>query len=456
MRPFTLAEAARAVGAEVRPDMERILVLSVEHDTRRLAAGALFFAIEGERVDGHSFVPTAFERGAAGAVVTSPIPGAGPCLVVEDTVAALGQLSRWYLGTLTADSVAVTGSVGKTTTREMIGLILDRVGAAVVAESNFNTEIGVPQTVFRAGDGTDFVVLEFAMRGAGQIRQLAEAAPVRVGAITNIGVTHSELVGGRHQVAAAKAEMLPLLPANGVAVLPAEDDFFEFLAGQASCPVLSFGHARGDVQIRYGAGGRGANADVPITLVVEGEEHSGSLRCVGDHYAQDAACAAAVARAMGVSPQAILRGLARFEPLPGRGRIVRSPAGLVVIDDTYNACPDSMVAALRVLAGRPGRRFAVLGDMLELGAFSEEGHRQVGTEVARLGIDELVAVGERAGGIIEGAVAAGFDAVRAFNVGDAPAALEYVRQLVAPSDSVLVKASRGMRTEAIVEGLMEG
>jgi UDP-N-acetylmuramoyl-tripeptide--D-alanyl-D-alanine ligase len=451
-----LTQIAEAIGARVVGDVGGLVATDATQDTRpgKPAAGALFFALVGEATDGHAYVADALARGAVAAVVARPVAGCGPKLVVADPLMALAELSRWYARRLAVPIVAITGSVGKTTVRTMLAGIFDVAGGALVAEGNFNTEIGVPLTVLRADEGTKRMVLEFAMRGPGQIAHLAHAAPPAVGAITNIGITHAELLGGPDGIARAKGELIEALPADGVAVLPVESDYFPMLAGLARCPVMGFGLAQGEVTASYEPQDGGRRMRLVLSTTSDGYAEL-AMKGFGEHLALDAACAAATALACGVFLTDIAEGLERFEPAPGRGRALTAPSGATILDDAYNACPASVHAALGGLARREGRRIAVLGDMLELGPYAEDGHRGVGRAAAEAGLAELLCVGPLARWIAEGAVAAGMDAERVTCLPDGPAAADAVAGRFRTGDIVLVKASHGIALEVVVDRLME-
>jgi len=453
VKPAALSDVTEAIGARAIGSTDGLRVLGVSRDTRTLAEGDLYFALPGENFDGHDFATRAVEMGAVAVVASRELAAGGPVLLVRDTIQALADLSRWYLGTLPTKVAAITGSVGKTITKEMAGRICSSSAPTVVTQRNLSNEIGVPLTVFSADEATGILVLEFAMRGAGEIAHLAHAAPPSVGAVTNVQITHAERLGGREGIAKAKAELIDALPADGVAVLPAEDDFFRFLDNAARCPVLSFGIGAGDIRAHVESVDPEAWRMI-VGLGLPGGDRRVELNCVGEHFAYDAACAAAVAVGLGIAEDDIERGLSGFEPIEGRGRLLETTVGARVLDDTYNAAPASVLAALQVLAMRPGRRIAVLADMLELGPYEEQAHRQVGRGVVEMGIDELVCIGERARLILEEARALGLAEGAGRHFADSDAAAEFLLREAKCGDTLLVKGSRGARTEAIIERLV--
>lgn len=447
MEPISIAEAADALRARVI-GLAEARATSVSTDTRRSVQGALFFALRGENADGHQYVAQAFHQGAAGAVVEREVVGAGaPQLVVADTLRALGDLARFYRERFDIPVVAVTGSVGKTSTKEMIACALCARYHTLASEKNFNNEIGVPQTLFALDRTYQAAVMEMAMRGPGQIARLAEIARPTVGVITNIGLSHIELLGSRQGIASAKAELLESLPADGVAVLPVEDDYFAFLRDRCPCPIITFGVAK--------------PADFRATEVTFSEEGAPrfringvevALRAPGVHHVVNATAACAAVAALGVSLEEATAQLETYHAPSMRMEILTTKDDIILLNDTYNAAPDSMRAALETLnlmASARGRRaVAVLGDMKELGDFSREAHRYVGEMARGKNIGLLVTVGKEAGEI--GRALSGKN-VRAFP--DTDLAIKEIRNLVQHGDIVLVKGSRAMGMERIVEAV---
>lgn len=443
------------------------LVTAVCTDSRRLLAGCVFVALKGERFDGHRFVAEALAKGAIAAIVEegyvadiwgeltreAAVPPGGFCLVVvPDTLKALGDLARWYRARFDVPIIGVTGSVGKTTTKEMVAAILAQRGPTLATPSNQNNEIGVPMALLGLERRHWAAVVEMAMRGAGQIAYLAQMARPQVGVITNIGSSHLEFLGSHEAIARAKGELLEALPADGAAILPAADPFLPLLRSLCVAPVITFGLA-----------GEG-KPDVAVTdLAVEptasrfclemfGRRVPVRLPVPGRHNARNAAAAAAAAWQVGASAEEIAAGLETIRLPEMRMRVTTVPPGVTVLDDSYNASPQSMAAALEHLHCLPGQRhLAVLGDMLELGSESEAGHRAVGRCAASL--DVLIAVGERARHIVAGAVEGGLSPERAIWCGDVEAALAALRAELRPGDTVLVKASRGMGLERVVQGV---
>ncbi len=434
-------------------------VTGVSTDTRALRAGELFIALRGEKFDGHDFLSEAFRKGAAAAIVSaSPKePVEGCLLLVKDTLPAMGTLAAHWRRKFDLPVVAVTGSVGKTTTKEMIASILAQTGEVLKTPENYNNEIGVPLTVFNLTSNHKAAVFELAMRGRGQIRYLAEIISPHVGVITNIGISHLELLSGPEAIAEAKAELLEVMGKDGFAVLPRESKYFSLLQERAS-RTITFGLKKGDVradEIRASDEGVSFRLWLPTEATGEkGEWHPVVLAGPGKHNVVNATAAAAAARCVGASPAQIVSGLEAFMSVPGRMRVLQAPAGFTILDDAYNASPDSMRAALETLAEMEGKgKVAVLGEMKELGEDSASLHRAVGRQAATVALSLLVTIGELGKEIAVGAADA-LSSAAIESVPDAEAALKLVSSLVRKGDVVLVKASRAIGLEKVVEGLM--
>ncbi|MFB3882921.1 MAG: UDP-N-acetylmuramoyl-tripeptide--D-alanyl-D-alanine ligase [Armatimonadota bacterium] len=427
----------------------------VSTDTRSLARGALFVALRGERFDGHDFVGAALAKGAGAALVSRDVSATGPLIVVPDTLVALGEIAATHRATLTPRVVAVTGSTGKTSTKEMIASVLSQGWRTARTPGNYNNEIGVPLTLLSLDSSYEAAVVELAMRGRGQIEYLARMARPQVGVITNAGVSHLELLGSREAIVEAKAELLAALPADGVAVLNADDDSFGVLAERSPCRVMSFG-SRSTAEVTADEVVVNQDGSTGFRLRGRWGEERVSIPVGGRHHALNAAAAAAAAVAAGADPAWIAAGLASFAGAEQRTRIVRAAGGFTVIDDCYNAAPDSMRAALDLLEDLPGeRKWAVLGDMKELGPLAPEWHREVGELAGTSGVAGLVTVGELGRFMAEGAreVLQGEQVIETQSNAGAAAAL---LALVGPGDVVLVKGSRAMAMEEVVARLVEG
>ncbi|MEZ5092367.1 UDP-N-acetylmuramoyl-tripeptide--D-alanyl-D-alanine ligase [Nocardioides sp.] len=454
MISMTLAQIAEAVAGVVvgPPD----LVVSGEPflDSREPVPEGLFVAVAGEHVDGHDYAAAAVDRGAA-AVLASRDVGV-PAVLVDDVVAALGRLARAVLDRLPDLTVlALTGSQGKTGTKDFLGHVLAAAGPTVATRGNLNNELGVPLTALRCTGDTRFLVVEMGARGVGHIGYLCSIAPPRVAAVLNVGTAHLGEFGSVEGIARAKGEIVESLPADGVAVLNADDPRTAAMASRTAARVLTFGSA-GEVAWRdVTADDLGRPA---YSLGFAGEWLPVRLSQVGSHQVANATAAAAMALAAGVPLGLVAEALNR--PAPGsrwRMELHQRDDGLVVVNDAYNANPASMRAALdalRDLGRRRGRTFAVLGEMRELGPGAGALHRDVGGYAAACEVDVVVAVGPEAAAIAAGARHAPGWAGLAVDTAGRDAALAWVRNNVTAGDVVLVKASRGAALEVLAEGLL--
>jgi UDP-N-acetylmuramoyl-tripeptide--D-alanyl-D-alanine ligase len=439
---------------------------AVSIDGRAVPRGGLWFAIRGDRFDGHQFADQAIASGAAGLVVArgraAGIAGAERLTVLEvdDThraLAALAHAHRMRLGELRV--VGVAGSNGKTTTKEMIAAILAAsAGVAAVhkTEGNFNNHIGLPLTMLKLTRAHRFAVLEMGMSALGELAFLAELGRPDVAVVVSIGAEHLESLGTVENVVRAEAEIYGALGPRGVAVWPeGEERLRPFVDESRAARKLRFGRAPGAPVRVVSAAARVEGTDVVLRLP-DGARVETRLGIVGIHNAWNAAAAAACACALGVAPEAIAAGLAEARTAKHRNAIV-DVGGRHILDDCYNASPPSMGAALDTLADfarQSGKRgIAVLGDMLELGSTEAELHREVGLRAGSLGLHLVVGVGPRAQFIVEGARAAGMPPDRAIHVDELDDATWHARRAAGPGDWVLVKASRGARLERVVDGL---
>ena len=445
---FRLGEASVALDARVQG--ADATVASVGSDSRAVRPGELFVALPGERFDGHDHVDAALQAGAAAALVSAPArvrtPGAA-LLVVPDTRLALGRLAAWWRSRMPAAVAAVTGSNGKTTIKEMLAAILREhagAGAVLATEGNLNNDIGLPLMLLRLRPAHRFAVLEMGMNHLGEIAYLTHLGRPDVAAIGNAGTAHIGELGSRDNIARAKGEIFEGLGGGGTCVVNADDAYAGFWRGLAgSHQVVDFAlDAPAAVTGRLSAGDRGA-----LALRTPAGEVSVRLQVPGVHNVRNALCAAACAVALGVPLAAIAAGLCGYAGIPGRLQRKPGPGGAVLVDDTYNANPDSMKAALDWLGGQPGRRVFVMGDMGELGADGPRMHAEVGAHARLRGVHALLALGEASAG----AAAAFGQGGRHFDSVDALAAA--ARDECAPGATVLVKGSRFMRMERVVERL---
>jgi UDP-N-acetylmuramoyl-tripeptide--D-alanyl-D-alanine ligase len=447
---LTLAEIAGVTGGQILGGAPDAAATSYSIDTRTLEPGALFVALRAER-DGHDFVGDALDKGAAGALVSRAVNG-GRLILVDDTAAALAGLGRAARDRLEGlPVVGITGSTGKTSTKDLAAAALGAAGPVAASPVSFNNEIGVPLTLLSAPEGAVAVVAEMGARGVGHIATLAAVARPTIGVITNIGMAHAEFFGSREEVARAKGELLEALPAGGHAVLCADDDMTPGLRGRTGATVLTVGAAAGaDLRVS------GVRLDDDLRPAFHLDTPWGAvdvppLPVRGAHQAGNAAFAVAVAGIAGVPLVDAAAGLAGTVGSPLRMDLRRSAAGLLVLNDSYNANPTSMAAAVDALAGlgASGRRFAVLGPMAELGPHSAGEHQRLGALVAEAGVELLVAVG--ATELADGARSAGAETIE---VDTAEAALAALAPRLQAGDAVLVKASRVSGLERVAAQLL--
>lgn len=436
-------------------------------DSREVEPGNVFLALVGERVDGHAFVGRAIDAGARAALVTreddevigavrsSRNPSAAVVLV-EDAIDALHALATYHRSRLLCPVVGVTGSTGKTTTKDFIRAVLSTAFAVVATTGNRNNELGVPLTVMAAGADTGVLVVEMAMRGIGQIAQLARVARPTHGLVTNVGLSHVGVVGSQEAIADAKGELVEAIPESGAVFLNGDDAWTGHLVSKARARVVRYGLGE-DCDVRGAEVTTDEGGFPTFTLLAHDESVVVRLPILGKHNVYNALAAAAVALELGMDLEQIAGGLACVQSSGMRMDVFESATGVLVINDAYNANPTSMRAALSALrdVAVRGKRIAVLGDMAELGSLSELAHFQLGEEVARMGIDVLVTVGVLARRVADGARAEGMDANAIRPCATPEEASEVLDDLLEPGDAVLVKASRVMGLERVVEGIIK-
>lgn len=458
MIPITLAEVAAATGGrlETVPDSAAEVVGRVVADSRAVEPGGLFVAVPGERVDGHDFAAEAVRAGAVAVLAQRPL--GVPAVVVEDTVEGLGALARAALDRLEPRPVVVgvTGSSGKTSTKDLLAQVLALRGQVVAPPGSYNTEIGVPLTILMADGDTRTLVLEMGARGVGHVAYLCRIATPTIGVVLNVGTAHVGEFGSREAIARAKAELVEAVPADGTAVLNGDDPLVRQMAENAAAPVLMFGESvHADIRaddVRVDATGRAS-----FTLVTPTGTAPVTLALVGGHQVSNALATAAAAHALGLAVEPVARALSAATALSRwRMEVSERADGVTVINDSYNANPESMRAALDALVaiGRGRRTWAVLGEMRELGESSAAEHDALGRLVARLGIDRLLAVGEPARAVHLGAAAEGSWGGESGWMVDGGAALQALRDQVVTGDVILVKASRAAGLDRLAEALV--
>ncbi|MEV0181262.1 UDP-N-acetylmuramoyl-tripeptide--D-alanyl-D-alanine ligase [Streptomyces sp. NPDC050625] len=458
MIALSLAEIAAVVGGQTHdiPDPSVQVTGPVVRDSREVVPGSLFVAFAGERVDGHDFAAAVVEAGAVAVLATRPV--GVPAIVVDDVQRALGALARHVVGRLGATLVALTGSAGKTSTKDLVAQVLRSKAPTVFTPGSLNNEIGLPLTALSATEETKFLVLEMGARGLGHIRHLTELTPPRIGLVLNVGTAHIGEFGGREQIALTKGELVEALPEDGAAILNADDPLVRAMASRTKAKVILFGEsAEADVRaenVRLTDSGQPS-----FRLHTPSGASDVTMRLYGEHHVSNALAAAAVAHELGMSAEEIATALSEAGTLSRwRMEVTERPDGVTIVNDAYNANPESMRAALRALAamGKGRRTWAVLGKMAELGDEALAEHDAVGRLAVRLNVSKLVAVGDREASWLQlGAYNEGSWGEESVHVSDAQAAVDLLRSELRPGDVVLVKASRSVGLESVAQALLE-
>ncbi|MFD8148302.1 UDP-N-acetylmuramoyl-tripeptide--D-alanyl-D-alanine ligase [Streptomyces sp. NPDC059708] len=467
MIALSLAEIADITGGRPHdiPDPAVLISGPVVIDSRQVEPGSLFAAFAGEHVDGHDYAERAVAAGAAAVLAARPV--GVPAIVVDDVEKALGALARAVVGRLGTDVVALTGSAGKTSTKDLIAQVLQHHAPTVWTPGSLNNEIGLPLTALKATAETRHLVLEMGARGIGHIAYLTGLTPPRIGLVLNVGTAHIGEFGGREAIAQAKGELVEALPSEaegGVAVLNADDLLVRAMAVRTKARTVLFGEAEdADVratEVRMTSGGRPS-----FTLHTPTGCSDVTLRLYGEHHVSNALAAAAVAHVLGMPVEEIATALSGAGTLSRwRMEVTERADGVTIVNDAYNANPESMRAALRALAAmggagkeHGGRTWAVLGPMAELGDASLAEHDAVGRLAVRLNVSRLVAVGGREASWLQlGAYNEGSWGEESVLVSDAQAAVDLLRSELRPGDVVLVKASRSVGLERVALALLEG
>lgn len=442
----TLGKLLEGVAETAYPDLP---VNCITTDSRKIEKGCVFIAVVGERFDGNDFVMEALEKGAAAAVVSRHFDD-DRCIWVPNTLDAYSAMACNYRKQFHPLVVGVTGSVGKTTTKEMVAAILSKFGKTLKNEGNRNNEIGLPETVLKLDESTELAVFEMGMSALGEISRLSRCAMPYAGIITCIGVSHIEMLGSQENILKAKMEILDGMPADGLLVLNGDDPFLNSVRDSLTCRVATFAvdNDSCDVTAR-----EISCKTFPSTFTIRDKEHGSfyvTIPCSGIHAVKDALAAYTLATRLGLDPGTCASALSEYAPSGMRQRF-RTVRGITVIEDCYNANPDSMEASLKTLADLPcnGIKIAVLGDMLELGDISDDAHRKTGVLAGTLGLDILLCCGEKMKLAAETAAEAGVSCVRHFE--DKMEIADYLRECAHAGDMVLFKASRGMALEDIME-----
>lgn len=445
MNPIAVETFAQIVGGEPHGFAAGAAICGFATDNREVRPGDLFLAIKGARVDGHDFVADAMMRGAVGALAERPVEG--PYILVPNLVEALANLGRHFRAQFNGPVVGVTGSAGKTTAKEFIAAALSPLGPILKTPGNKNTEYTSPLVWAELGLGvTKAVVVEMSMRGFGQIRHLAEISQPTIGVVMNVGYSHMSEVGSREGIAQAKAELLDGLPKDGHAILWADDEYLGSLIAHCRCPVVTFGF-NGNADCHISSYQAVSWTESRISGSFLGERFEATLPSVGRHIALGAAAAIAVAGSAGVPPAQAALALAKAE-IPHMRMEVVDFHGAKLLLDTYNAAPPSMLAAIETFTELlcDGKRFAVIGEMRELGPYSEEAHRELGRVLASSGIDEVIFYSGDTALSAEEARMRGMVVHEAQSLADVATFLDRI----SPGDAVLVKGSRSLELERAV------
>jgi UDP-N-acetylmuramoyl-tripeptide--D-alanyl-D-alanine ligase len=453
MPVFTVEEIVRGTqGALVSGDLG-VRVTGMSIDTRSLGVGEAFFAIHGHHGDGHAFLREAAARGAACVVVhavSDDLPPAVAVVLVDDTTRALGRLAAWHRQRFTLPVVAVTGSNGKTTTKEMMASVLEALGPVLKPPGSFNNQWGLPLTLLGLGPEHRAVALELGANQPGEIAALAALCRPTVGVVTMVASAHTAFFGSLDGVQAEKGALVAAIPPEGAVVLNADDPRVLAMRARARARVITVS-AREDADVRAVGSPVETAEGLTVTLEARGARRTALLRFAGRHNVGNALAAAGVGLALGLPLADLVRGLEAARPAAGRCVWLRA-GGLTILDDSYNANPTSLRAALETFAAVRGRRVVVLADMLELGDIADSAHREAGRAVVASGVAELIGVGPRSRLAVEAAREAGL--AECHHAGTFEDTMALLLKRLIPGDAVLVKGSRGMRMERVVAALV--
>ena len=447
MQNITVRELLAAVHGTLLSGSVETVISAINTDSRKATAGEVFIPLVGERFDGHDYIDSALQNGAAGCLCAreSKTFADGKFYVqVADTTLALKDLASWYRGQFDLPVVQITGSVGKTTTKEMIASVVAQHFVTLKTAENFNNEIGTPQTLLQLTSEHEAAVIETGMDRAGQIRYLGEMVRPQIAVITNVGDAHIEFLGSRENILKAKCEIFDHLAPDGVAILNGDDA----LLNTVSYPqrIVRCGESE-HCDVRVSDIGDHGMDGITCMVTTKKEHYKLSVPAPGKHMIYAVSMAVAVGEELGMAKDEITRGVHFYEPAGSRMRVLKLSDGRRLLDDCYNANPQSMGASLRVLAGSEGKKIAVLGDMAELGELTEQSHRAMGELTAQLGIDCVITIGQKAKNIAK----ANPDKAKWF--ADIDSALDTLKEEFTAGSAMLVKASHSMHFETIVEEL---
>jgi len=454
MEALSMGEIARAAHGVLMNFEEESEISGVSIDSRKINPGDMFIALKGENFDGHDFIDMAIEKGAVLAV-TQRLPERCkiPYILVEDTLKALQDIAAYYRSKFNIPIVAITGSSGKTTTKDMIASVLTQRFNVLKTEGNLNNAIGLPLTLLKLQYSHQIAVLEMGMSSLGEISLLSDIARPGIGVISNVGLTHIEKLGSRENILRAKLEMFSYFNSDSTAVINGDNDMLRDFCSD-KFRVIKYGLKKGNDLFAYGIEEKG-EAGIEFSVDLDGQSNFRVL-LPGIHNVYNALSAIAVARLFGMKAEEIQKGLDSFKPSEMRMEIIVLGSGVKLINDVYNANPESMKVAIDVLRTMKskGRGICILGDMLELGNLSSEEHCKTGAYAASSGADAIIAVGEFSEDIKRGAAASGMNCI-VYAFSDIKAAAASLDYIIRPGDTVLVKGSRGMKMEYIVDYLRE-
>lgn len=453
MERLLLSEVVKAVGGSFGCPCD-IEISDISSDTRTIKEGSVFIALKGANFDGHDFAARAMELGAAAVITERPIEGA-KCIIVDSTAQALLDVASYYRSRFDIPLVGVTGSVGKTSTKEMISCVLSQKFNTLKTAANLNNEVGMPKTLLMLEKSHEAAVIEMGMNHRGEISRMSMSCKPNVCVITNIGVSHIENLGSQEGILKAKLEILDGAPNDAALILNRDDKMLNKAEIYGGRKVYYYSVCKKDCDV-YAADIESSGGGVVFTVHHDGKSVRARINCLGEHNVKNALAAFCVGLAVGIDDESIVKGLAAFAP-EGMRQNIKVENGITYILDCYNAAPDSMKASLSVLgqAHAEGKRWCVLGDMLELGKGAARYHRTVGEYVKASKADMLLCFGENSVNYISGAVDKGFDKNNAKHFGSREEMAEYLKDNIQKGDAVLFKGSRGMKLEEVYKLVCE-
>lgn len=456
MEGLSIGEIVSACGGVPVNIGDNTVISGVCIDSRKVVRGDMFIAIKGESLDGHDYIDKAVEGGAALAIVHKPLGKPGiPHIMVKDTLKALQDISRCYRNNFKIPFVAVTGSSGKTTTKDMIAAVLSQKYRVLKTEGNFNNEIGLPLTLLKLDPSHQIAVLEMGMSSLGEIRLLSDIVRHDIGVISNVGTAHIEMLGSRENILKAKLELFTYFKKNNIAVINGDNDPLRSFESD-KFQIVKFGLDSSNDTCAYDIVEKGEKG-IEFTVHMGGRPERFNLALPGIHNVYNALSAISVARLFNIEPEEIRKGLMEFKPSKNRMDMLTLKNGIKVINDVYNANPDSMTAVIRVLQSMKsrGRTVCILGDMLELGDISVKEHERLGEYAAEAGVDVVAAVGSFSEHVVKGAVNKGMNRSDVYAFATNEEAAASLKDMLRPGDIVLVKGSRAMNMEYIIDFLRE-